>query len=152
MHSTHLGLLCPWQCLNHVHFFESRTKSNDSDLFFFVLRQKFNHDTWIMRGGWSGIGMVTGGMDPTDFSVKWTHPTKIPTLTKYGGIVPNCQFTIPNQTKAYDGYHFALPCTLRVYSAPPYCKQSHTTVQCCSAAQYKPYHAVLHFTGTGFLT
>ena len=36
-----------------------------------------------------GLGFI-GGMDPTDFSVKWTHPTKIPLLTKYGAIVPNC--------------------------------------------------------------
>ena len=63
---------------------------NDSDLTFFFLRQKFYHDTWIVRGGCSGFGTAWGGMDPTDFNVNWTHPTKIPPITIYGAIVQKC--------------------------------------------------------------
>ena len=36
-----------------------------------------------MRGGWSGFGMVTVGIHPTDFEL---NPTKIPP----GGVVQNC--------------------------------------------------------------
>ena len=39
----------------------------------------------IARGGW--LGLVAGGMDPTDFNVNWSHPNKIPPLTKYGATV-----------------------------------------------------------------
>ena len=37
----------------------------------------------IMRGGWSGFGMVTVGIHPNDFDL---DPNKIPT----GGVVQNC--------------------------------------------------------------
>ena len=37
-----------------------------------------------MRGGWSGFGMVTVGIHPTDFEL---NPTKIPP----GGVVKNCR-------------------------------------------------------------
>ena len=37
-----------------------------------------------MRGGWSGFGMVTVGIHPTDFEL---NPTKIPP----GGVVQNCR-------------------------------------------------------------
>ena len=38
-----------------------------------------------MRGGWSGFGMVTVGIHPTDFEL---NPTKIPP----GGVVQNCRY------------------------------------------------------------
>ena len=47
-------------------------------------------------------------MDPTNFSVKWTHPTKIPPLTKYGAIVPKCQCLLDS--------HFAITLSLSVPS------------------------------------
>ena len=37
----------------------------------------------ILRGGWSGIGMATVGIHPTDLEL---DPTKIPP----GGVVQNC--------------------------------------------------------------
>ena len=40
-----------------------------------------------MRGGWSGFGMVTVGIHPTDFEL---NPTKIPP----GGVVKNCLIII----------------------------------------------------------
>ena len=40
-----------------------------------------------MRGGWSGFGMVTVGMDPNDFNL---NPNKIPTE----GVVQNCPCNI----------------------------------------------------------
>ena len=48
------------------------------------LVQKINQVKEITRGGWSGFGMVTVGIDPTDFKL---NPTKIPP----GGVVQNCQ-------------------------------------------------------------
>ena len=38
----------------------------------------------ILRGGWSGIGMATVGIHPTDLEL---DPTKIPP----GGVVQNCR-------------------------------------------------------------
>ena len=85
MHSTCLGLLCIWQCLKYFYFFESRTKWFFYNLLLFetdVLSWHLNYE-----GGWSWFGMAWGGMDPTDFNVNWTHPTKIPPITIYGAIV-----------------------------------------------------------------
>ena len=89
MHSTCLGLLCIWQCLKYFYFFESRTKWFFYNLLLFetdVLSWHLNYE-----GGWSWFGMAWGGMDPTDFNVNWTHPTKIPPITTYGAIVQKCQ-------------------------------------------------------------
>ena len=73
-----------FKCLKYFHFFK-RTKWFWPNFFF--LRQKFYHDIWIMRCGGQGFGTAWGGMDPTDFNVNWTHPTKIPPITIYGAIV-----------------------------------------------------------------
>ena len=45
-----------------------------------------------MRGGWSGFGMVTVGIHPTDFEL---NPTKIPP----GGVVQNCRILSERATK-----------------------------------------------------
>ena len=60
-------------------------------LFFSFLVLKINQVKEITRGGWSGFGTAWGGMDPTDFNVNWTHPTKNPPTTIYGAIVQKCQ-------------------------------------------------------------
>ena len=44
----------------------------------------------IARGGWSGFGMVTVGIDPNTFEVLNGHPNKIPTDKILGGVVQNC--------------------------------------------------------------
>ena len=43
------------------------------------------------EGGWSGIGMATVGIDPTNFGILNDHPTKIPPGELLGGVVKNCQ-------------------------------------------------------------
>ena len=43
-----------------------------------------------MRGGWSGFGMATVGMDPTSITILNGHPTKIPPDKILGGVVQNC--------------------------------------------------------------
>ena len=45
----------------------------------------------IARGGWSGFGMATVGIDPNTFEVLNGHPNKIPTDKILGGVVQNCQ-------------------------------------------------------------
>ena len=47
------------------------------------LVQKINQVKEITRGGWSGFGMATVGIDPTNYEL---NPTKIPP----GGVVQNC--------------------------------------------------------------
>ena len=42
------------------------------------------------EGGWSGIGMATVGIDPTNFGILNDHPTKIPPGELLGGVVKNC--------------------------------------------------------------
>ena len=42
------------------------------------------------EGGWSGIGMATVGIDPTNFEILNDHPTKIPPGELLGGVVKNC--------------------------------------------------------------
>ena len=42
------------------------------------------------EGGWSGIGMATVGIDPTNFGILNGHPTKIPPGEIWGGVVKNC--------------------------------------------------------------
>ena len=48
----------------------------------------------IARGGWSGFGMVTVGIDPNTFEVLNGHPNKIPTDKILGGVVQNCRHTL----------------------------------------------------------
>ena len=76
-------------------------------------------------------------------SLRVSTPHRWPSYCKQSHTLPHLaidiMFTIPNQTKAYDGYHFALPCALRVYSAPPYCKQSDTT---CTMLQCHTIHTI----------
>ena len=55
------------------------------------LVQKMKRVKQIARGGWSGFGMVTVGIDPNTFEVLNGHPTKIPTDRILGGVVQNCQ-------------------------------------------------------------
>ena len=43
-----------------------------------------------MRGGWSGFGTATVGIDPNTFEVLNGHPNKIPTDKILGGVVQNC--------------------------------------------------------------
>ena len=43
------------------------------------------------EGGWSGIGMATVGIDPTNFGILNDHPTKIPPGELLGGVVKNCR-------------------------------------------------------------
>ena len=43
------------------------------------------------EGGWSGIGMATVGIDPTNFGILNDHPPKIPPGELLGGVVKNCQ-------------------------------------------------------------
>ena len=45
----------------------------------------------ITRGGWSGLGMATVGIDPNTFEVFNDHPTKIPTDIILGDVVQNCR-------------------------------------------------------------
>ena len=42
------------------------------------------------EGGWSGIGMATVGINPTNFGILNGHPTKIPPGEILGGVVKNC--------------------------------------------------------------
>ena len=44
-----------------------------------------------MRGGWSGFGTDTVGIDPNTFEVLNGHPNKIPTDKILGGVVQNCR-------------------------------------------------------------
>ena len=50
------------------------------------------------EGGWSGIGMATVGIDPTNFGILNDHPTKIPPGELLGGVVKNCRVTVPYTT------------------------------------------------------
>ena len=43
----------------------------------------------IARGGWSGFGTATVGIDPNTFEVLNGHPNKIPTDKIFGGVVQN---------------------------------------------------------------
>ena len=54
------------------------------------LVQKINQVKKINRGGWTGFGMATVGIDPNTFEVLNGHPTKIPTDEILGGVVQNC--------------------------------------------------------------
>ena len=49
------------------------------------------------EGGWSGIGMATVGIDPTNFGILNDHPTKIPPGELLGGVVKNCPNSYPCQ-------------------------------------------------------
>ena len=53
------------------------------------LVQKINQVKKINRGGWTGFGMVTVGIDPNTFEVLNGHPTKIPTDRILGDVVQN---------------------------------------------------------------
>ena len=54
------------------------------------LVQKINQVQKINRGGWTGFGTATVGIDPNTFEVLNGHPTKIPTDEILGGVVQNC--------------------------------------------------------------
>ena len=45
----------------------------------------------IARGGWSGFGTATVGIDPNTFEVLNGHPNKIPTDKILGVVVQNCR-------------------------------------------------------------
>ena len=53
------------------------------------LVQKINEVPKINRGGWTGFGTATVGIDPNTFEVLNGHPTKIPTDEILGGVVQN---------------------------------------------------------------
>ena len=55
------------------------------------LVQKINQVKKINRGGWTGFGTATVGIDPNTFEVLNGHPTKIPTDEILGGVVQNCR-------------------------------------------------------------
>ena len=59
------------------------------------LVQKINQVKEITRGGWSGFGMATVGIDPTDFKL---NPTKIPP----GGVVQNSRVTLDSIRNSCD--------------------------------------------------
>ena len=46
------------------------------------------------KRGWSGIGMATVGIDPTNFGILNGHPTKIPPGEILGGVVKNCRLFV----------------------------------------------------------
>ena len=52
--------------------------------------QKINQVKKINRGGWTGFGTTTVGIDPNTFEVLNGHPNKIPTDKILGGVVQNC--------------------------------------------------------------
>ena len=54
-------------------------------------KQKINQVKKINRGGWTGFGTATVGIDPNTFEVLNGHPTKIPTDEILGGVVQNCR-------------------------------------------------------------
>ena len=51
------------------------------------------------EGGWSGIGMATVGIDPTNFGIFNDHPTKIPPGELLGGVVKNCRLHMTSQAR-----------------------------------------------------
>ena len=55
------------------------------------LVQKINQVKKINRGGWTGFGTATVGIDPNTFEVLNGHPNKIPTDKILGGVVQNCR-------------------------------------------------------------
>ena len=86
----------------HFHFFngwswfEWSSQQNPNTYIFEVklhlfLVLKMNWVQKIARGGWSGFGMVTVGIDPNTFEVLNGHPNKIPTDKILGGVVQNCR-------------------------------------------------------------
>ena len=85
----------------HFHFFngwswfEWSSQQNPNTYIFEVklhlfLVLKMNWVQKIARGGWSGFGMATVGIDPNTFEVLNGHPNKIPTDKILGGVVQNC--------------------------------------------------------------
>ena len=58
------------------------------------LVQKINQVKEITRGGWSGFGTETVGIDPTNIEFLNGHPTKIPPDKILGGVVQNCHYLI----------------------------------------------------------
>ena len=65
---------------------------NDPNNFILVL--KLNHVKKISRGGWSGSGTETVGINPNEFGVLNGHPNKIPTNEMLGDVVQNCPLLI----------------------------------------------------------
>ena len=62
----------------------------ENELTSFLSVLQINWVNKILRGGWSGFGMVTVGMDPTSITILNGHPTKIPPDKILGGVVQNC--------------------------------------------------------------
>ena len=60
-------------------------------MYILFLVQKMMRVKQITRGGWSGLGMATVGIDPNTFEVLIGHPTKIPTDRILGDVVQNCR-------------------------------------------------------------
>ena len=58
-------------------------------MYILFLVQKMMRVKQITRGGWSGIGTATVGIDPNTFEVLIGHPTKIPTDRILGDVVQN---------------------------------------------------------------
>ena len=72
---------------------------------------KMNRDKKIVRGGWSGFGTETVGIDPNTFEVFNGHPNKIPTDEILGGVVQNCLKTLMMITRTqpslpFDDYEY----------------------------------------------
>ena len=58
---------------------------------------KINRVKKITKGGWSGFGTATVGMDPNTFEVLNGHPNKIPTDKILGVVVQNCQSSVESE-------------------------------------------------------
>ena len=62
-------------------------------MYILFLVQKMMQVKQITRGGWSGFGTATVGIDPNTFEVFNGHPNKIPTDKILGGVVQNCHYS-----------------------------------------------------------
>ena len=71
-------------------------------MYILFLVQKMMRVKQITRGGWSGLGMATVGIDPNTFEVLNGHPTKIPTDRILGDVVQNCPQCIMCNVHVFD--------------------------------------------------
>ena len=68
----------------------------ENELTSFLSVLQINWVNKILRGGWSGFGMVPVGIHPTSIGILNGHPTKIPPDKILGGVVQNCQSCLRN--------------------------------------------------------